>query len=311
MKNTNKLIEFLNKNQASRNSKIIARAINIISTSKSHKIKAAAHDFLESYKTNRVNNDRQEEIRYSAANLCRAMRIFPNKLSTLSDKNNEYLWRAYQVYDQILDENKNIKELPQANLNLIKYCQNLYFIKEEINKKDRLGAELFYSRAYKILEEMEKANEQEINPTNKFSLELLRPESLSKKSLGQAIPSLAIICAYNKKYLKDIISFHQYYLAARQLADDIHDLDEDRKNETYNPLLLLEKQTHSLETVLDFGSKKIKEYCCLAEESIRFLKTKTLLQPIKHLRQRAESWPNDKRLGKEIILELQKTKTPS
>ena len=314
MKNTKQLIYFFNKHQSTHNLNSLVEAINLaisIKNNHSKKLQKSVSKFISSYDKPREANDRQSEINNSARIFCESIGIKASKISTLSDQNNKRLWKAYSIYDKILDSGSGNKKLGLANLNLINYCQNILIIKKEIRKIDQVGANLFYNTSFDILNKMEEANISETNLNKVLSPSLLSAETLSQKSLGQAIPSLAIICAHKKEQFKNVILFHQYYLAARQLADDLHDIKEDNTNNIYNPLSLLKKYNYSDELIMDLVAKKIKKYCQKARESLCFIKDEQIFKPINYIEERASNWLNNKELAKQVIIQLKRTKTPS
>ncbi|MCX6797899.1 MAG: hypothetical protein NTX66_01605, partial [Candidatus Falkowbacteria bacterium] len=148
---------------------------------------------------------------------------------------NFYLWLAYKIYDNLLDnEGENIL-LPIANLafkNFLTIYQNL-----------SLGVkwDKFFSR---LLVDLENYNYQELKNSQNYLKNsiLMRPprgatrhgaefRNLHEKSLAHALGPLAILIYQghrpNDKEFKKILNFFRGYLNARQLDDDLHDWPND------------------------------------------------------------------------------------
>jgi len=154
---------------------------------------------------------------------------------------NLYGWMAYEIYDDIYDEEGDASSFPAANYFLRELCDVYASIDRQIP-----GA----SASSKIfLDEMDNANIMEQKycrvavadgtmriPDNLPVLE--RGTVLSERSIGHALPVL-VLCAsigfaFDSPENKTILYFFRHYLVARQLHDDAHDWRQDLKKGQIN-----------------------------------------------------------------------------
>lgn len=155
---------------------------------------------------------------------------------------NFYLWLAYKIYDDILDNEGSNTLLPIANLAFKKFIEifQQFDFDGRINKTqvDKLFGDL--------LTELENYNYQEIINSKKFlkNSNIILSDNfkrnpktdsnfkyLYKKSIAHVFGPLCILlyCGHQIKSreFKYLLTFFQNYLSARQLDDDLHDWQED------------------------------------------------------------------------------------
>jgi hypothetical protein len=133
---------------------------------------------------------------------------------------NLFGWIAYGIYDDFLDEENGDKksDLLVANTLLRKLC----FYYSDLNAHIHGILEDFQM----ITDGIDEANRREAARERCDDAEIL-----CDKSLGHALPALAIVRAVghasNSAALQATISFFKNYLIARQLHDDAHDWQDD------------------------------------------------------------------------------------
>jgi len=153
-----------------------------------------------------------------------------------------YLWRALNIYDDILDDQNNIDKLPQAN----RYFRLFLETHRSLNFPHN-----FYLLINQLFTKLEKYNHQElrdkkiktINSRIIIPKKLLSYSKLLKiadKSLVLAISPLAILfyMGYSTKNIKikKGLKFFQLILTAKQLSDDACDWWEDLNNGQLTPI---------------------------------------------------------------------------
>lgn len=150
-------------------------------------------------------------------------------------------WIAYTIYDDFLDNEGDTKFLSVANFAL-RELTNIF------NKLTIQNPEII--EAYNLLmDKIDEANNWEIKncrvKIKNHSLNLKKTivkfnnlEALYKKSIAHSVGPVTILLLLgyklNKKDVKNLIKFFEYYLTAKQLNDDIHDWEEDLKNGQIN-----------------------------------------------------------------------------
>lgn len=193
------------------------------------------------------NNKQSQEISLLPLWFIKSLAIKLNKkysnLVINLGRANFYLWLAYKIYDDILDNESDVSLLPAANL----FFKNFIVI----FKKQRLGYE-WDKFLNQIINELENQNYQEFCIPHKYSKQTLaysksfnfkkQTSCLYKKSIAHAAGPLAILLTLKRKpdtrEFKTILSFFKSYLNARQLDDDIHDWSADLKRKKISPVII-------------------------------------------------------------------------
>lgn len=187
-------------------------------------------------------------------------------------------WMAYTIYDDLIDDDKQIKWLSLANI----ICRKMDIMFTQL-LPDEKG---FLEEYQKVMNNLEEANywemencrgEKEIIPD--FS----KIENLSDRSMGHALTSMAVFykSQTSKKDKLKLKTFFQYFLAAKQMNDDAHDWESDLKKGQINSagaeLLKLTSERKNYdelklifwEEVFDKYAKEIMNYCQMAKKTIR------------------------------------------
>ena len=146
---------------------------------------------------------------------------------------NLFLWLAYTNYDDIIDNDSDIKTLPLANWFLKEFARIYGQQKQSPNFK-RLYLQISAQTDDAQIWELEKGRFQP-GEKNIFasSASYQKPSALYRRSLAHSLGPLLLLDQI--KYppatpdAKAILSFFKYYLASRQLWDDINDFDSDTK----------------------------------------------------------------------------------
>ncbi|MFA4995619.1 MAG: prenyltransferase/squalene oxidase repeat-containing protein [Patescibacteria group bacterium] len=136
-------------------------------------------------------------------------------------------WLSYTIFDNNIDEKKDLDKLPLAiicNRELEElFCKNNPDFKPIFRMLiDRVDYANFYEFKYARLD----------NKSN-YSLEKIYPnvEFIAEKSIAHCLGPLSIMTKLGfspeSQEFKDLFSFYQNYLIARQLNDDAHDWEED------------------------------------------------------------------------------------
>jgi len=175
-------------------------------------------------------------------------------------KANIYWWRAYNIYDDILDGDGDSSRLPIANTYFIKFITSYYNL--NLSKK-------FYKIFNKIITTVEQANKKELLEQKlKFKNgKILIPKklpkfsilkTLSNKSMALSLGSIAIMYHLDlgTKKINLCIEFFKNFLSAKQLSDDSHDWLEDLikgKITAANVHVLQEAKKHNI--ALDLKNK--------------------------------------------------------
>ncbi len=182
-------------------------------------------------------------------------------------------WLAHTVFDDFLDEEGKVEELPLATLALREMVSGFTAILP--TNKD------FHDFAQQILDQLDAATTWEVThthlgPLNKpldwHTLPLPPQNHFSHavdRSLGHAIASAAVFFAsgytVTSPKIKLLINFFRHYILARQLNDDAHDWEDDLRRGHVNSVagLILQEVIPTLpHRRLSFKSvlKRSKEY---------------------------------------------------
>jgi hypothetical protein len=135
---------------------------------------------------------------------------------------NILLWRALNLYDDILDGDKGPETLPLANSYYRRWLEIYY----------RLGLKPdFYKLFNRLISDLDVANRREIKRSRKYQPRLTNPLSLARKSLPLSCGPLAILASLgykaNSQRTQATLIFFRAALAAKQLSDDAYDWRED------------------------------------------------------------------------------------
>lgn len=176
-----------------------------------------------------LQKDKDQQIGllpYWFANACGSLELNDRREMIAIDLGvaNMYGWMAYTIYDNIIDETKDIDLLPLANICLREVVQTY---------RQQTKAE-FWPLYQKTLDQQEAANWWEIKYARTQRAEL--PDYgnyaiLADKSFGHALGPLAILSesGYSVDATETTITseLFRHYLIARQLNDDAHDWQTD------------------------------------------------------------------------------------
>lgn len=142
-------------------------------------------------------------------------------------------WMAYSIYDDFFDQEGDPVTLSTANFCLRELTKIFEFALPE-----RIG----FSSVYKeIMDGIDSANFWEVThcraKVEKGFLKLanlpryITPDKLSSRSMGHALGPICLLfmLGYKKdsSEIKNLTAFFKYYIAAKQLNDDMHDWEED------------------------------------------------------------------------------------
>jgi hypothetical protein len=224
-----------------------------------------------------------------------------------------FLWRAFNIYDDFLDDAGQPAKLSLANAYFRRYCEIYY----------RLNlSENFYHLFNKIFTDLEKANKEEaVQPRLKIiSGRIFYPHSwpsfknltdLSRKSLVLALSPLAInwLREARPDHKRNLatLNFFRFALAAKQLSDDARDWREDLENGVITAVnILILKKARRKHLVLNLKQRpEIVHLLFATEASVK------ITSQIKNLCQRANQeaekagWPANCSLIREIIKPLE------
>jgi hypothetical protein len=146
----------------------------------------------------------------------------PKKLINKLQSANLYLWRALNIYDDLLDGAGQINKLPQANIYLRKFLEIYY--------RQKLPDD-FYKLLNSVMLNLELANKKELDKKIETMNDLPALLELSDKSLALSLGPLAILAYIGEKTngarFQATLNFFRCALAAKQLADDAQDWRED------------------------------------------------------------------------------------
>jgi hypothetical protein len=180
---------------------------------------------------------------------------------------NIYGWAGYTLLDDIIDNERDAKLLPTAHL-LTRHSLHLFL---------QSGDEHFNKAIYTIFDEMDDANTWEVHCAH-FSISqgnitiAAIPrygtlDTLAARSAGHTLPVIGVLAAGgippedSRSHM--VQSALRYYIAARQLNDDVHDWKDDLKagRITYVVATLLkdcviQPGTYPLETLIPLLEKQ-------------------------------------------------------
>jgi hypothetical protein len=198
----------------------------------------------------------------SAKQICKKFSLNHAQLSKLNTAHFTG-WLAYSVYNKVTDElaTKGKECLPAANLALLKTSELWYQLGLTLKPPTRTKFLDFFHQAFL---EMEKAHavrlasyyhQKKYNSKIKTST-LVR--QLSNRSLGHLLSIIFLLYHENfpKKEVLSWLSAGRYFLAAKQLADDLHDWELDWINKTITPVVA--SLRHSSTTMSKSWPKNIK-----------------------------------------------------
>jgi hypothetical protein len=141
-------------------------------------------------------------------------------------------WMAYTVYDDILDDESDPRQLSAANI----------AFREMVRMFTELGVELdgFATKFHEVMDRIDAANQWEVThcramiDDDSLMIDHLPDygdgSCLAERSLGHALAALAILMSKGGVSLVEIEAVERWfigYLAARQMNDDAHDWEED------------------------------------------------------------------------------------
>lgn len=169
--------------------------------------------------------------KYFASSLLEHPKSLEQKLYVALGAANFYVWMAYTIYDDLIDEDGHTDLLPVANSMLRKalaiyaqfsrkYPLMLEEVFESFDKMDAANSwELAHCR-YTV-----KDDEIEIGPLPAYSKYSL----LADRARGHILGPMAIICKLQTTTLQrtDIKKALEHFLIAKQLSDDLHDWTTD------------------------------------------------------------------------------------
>lgn len=228
------------------------------------------------------------------------------------------LWRAMNIYDDLLDGDSNSHKLPRANYYYRSFLETYYRLNLSTD---------FYLLFKHTLNNLDKFNNHEVrerliidknkNILNKQKLSTdHNPSTLSQKSLALGLAPAAILASLGpqvyKKFNPPTQKFFRYALAAKQLADDLLDWSHDLKKG---------QPSFAVITLLRVAKRKKIKLNLEAEEVLCRLFVIDVIpiisQQLKTLCQRARQaaiaagWPHSGHLLNEIIkpLEIKLTAT--
>jgi hypothetical protein len=150
---------------------------------------------------------------------------------------NIYIWMAYTIYDDFLDNEGDPKMLSVANVCLREFTA---IYKNII--KDNADFALVFDRVMDTLDSAnawEVANCRALVVDSIFYIPEVMPDygdfsKLAERSLAHALGPIAILHIIGYKGVQadvnNLLDFFKHYLVARQLNDDAHDWEEDLRN---------------------------------------------------------------------------------
>lgn len=172
-----------------------------------------------------IDNDKGDQILLLPYHFSQSIKNIDEDLCVLLGCANLCGWMAYKIYDDIMDNEGDPTLIPMAN----KCLRELTLIYSKILPVKHLP--LFN----KIMDQMEEANAWERKHCfdTKTSPDYGDLKILAYKSIGHALGPVVILLkagyAPDSKEVKDLVSFFEHYLIARQLNDDAHDWADDLK----------------------------------------------------------------------------------
>ncbi|MFA6973155.1 MAG: hypothetical protein WC238_00250 [Parcubacteria group bacterium] len=156
-----------------------------------------------------------------------------------------YGWTAYTIYDDFLDGEGDPKLLSLANI-CLRELTSIYSVNFSNDEK-------FLSFFGKIMDRIDSANSWEASNCRAKIVgsclmiperlpEYENMEKLADRSIGHALGAAAILYLNTNETeseeMKNLISFFENYIIARQLNDDAHDWEEDLKRGQLSPAVV-------------------------------------------------------------------------
>ena len=156
-----------------------------------------------------------------------------------------YGWMAYTIYDDFLDSEGDPKLLSLANV-CLRELTSIYSVNFASDEK-------FLNFFKNIMDRIDSANSWEASNCRvqiagsnlmipKRLPEYRNMERLADRSIGHALGAAAILylntCETESDEMKNLISFFENYIIARQLNDDAHDWEEDLKRGQLSPAVV-------------------------------------------------------------------------
>lgn len=176
-----------------------------------------------------------------------------------------YLWRALNIYDDFLDGNGRTPDLPRANNYFRRFLKIFYQSKLPTSACRELEF---------LLSDLEKYNRNEaqqsliLSENKGWCLPRRLPDfsnlsCLSRKSLALAIMPLCFLWKIDPiladKKQCELISFFRLALAAKQLADDAKDWEEDLMAKRITPVTIALLQAAKTKKIYLHPTKNLKE----------------------------------------------------
>lgn len=184
-------------------------------------LRSHGHTVLQS--TLRKDTDRQIVLLpYWFAQACELPE--QNNLLTNLGAANLYGWIAYTIYDNVMDEARQVQSLPLANV-----C-----LREVVSIYQKHTPQPFHELLTHVLDQQEAVNLWELTETRNWPQQLPNYGDysvLADKSFGHALGPLAVLShlgfANDSADMNLAIKMFRHYLIARQLNDDAHDWQAD------------------------------------------------------------------------------------
>ncbi len=156
-----------------------------------------------------------------------------------------YGWMAYTIYDDFIDDEGDPKLLSLANICLreltsiysVNFVSDERFLKFFKNIMDRIdSANLWEASNCRV-----KISDSCLTIPEKLP-EYGNMERLADRSIGHALGAAAILYLNTNETeseeMKNLVSFFENYIIARQLNDDAHDWEEDLKRGQLSPAVV-------------------------------------------------------------------------
>ncbi len=213
-------------------------------------------------------------------------------------KATEHGWRAYTIYDNILDHEAPVSQLSEANTHL-RATTSLFC--------EALADSPHLSTILSLLDTIDQANRWEYEHCYKPAV---RPDYgshhvLAEKSIGHACGPLTIMIRLgftpDSPEYQHLHTFFVHYLIARQMNDDAHDWPDDLKRGFINSASVhmcgrTDLTTHFFEHVLPLIITDISSHLSHAEQALSHLThimdtrhLHSLLTPLRHTTEKART----------------------
>ncbi|MEO5627710.1 MAG: hypothetical protein ABIQ89_02380 [Candidatus Saccharimonadales bacterium] len=144
---------------------------------------------------------------------------------------NLYGWMAYTIYDDFLDEEGQLQQLPLAN----------WAMRQSLNYFKKVDDQQFLQTTIQAFDTIDAANAWEISHCRWHVIDGIlqvgrlpnyqKRQNLADRSIGHSLTPLAILAScgqpLDEPSVKSIRQAFNHYLIARQLDDDAHDWQAD------------------------------------------------------------------------------------